>query len=64
MYEIPNALPKLNNLQNEIPPSETRLTSTIFLAGDVQLNGSLNAAMLSGEQAAMGVSETITNFIF
>ncbi len=64
MYKIPNALPKLNNLQNEIPPSETRLTSTIFLAGDVQLNGSLNAAMLSGERAALGVSETITNFIF
>ena len=34
--------------------SETRLTSGIFLAGDTQLNGSLNAAMISGEKAALG----------
>jgi protoporphyrinogen oxidase len=63
-YTIPNALPNLTNLQNEIPPSETRLMTSVFLAGDVQLNGSLNAAMLSGELAAEGVFETITNFSF
>ena len=64
MYHIPQALPNLSNLQNEIPPSETRLTSNIFLAGDVQLNGSLNAAMLSGELAAEAIHETITQFSF
>ena len=64
MYQIPQALPNLSNLQNEIPPSETRLTSNIFLAGDVQLNGSLNAAMLSGELAAEAIHETITQFSF
>lgn len=63
-YTIPNALPNLTNVQNEIPPSETRLMTSVFLAGDVQLNGSLNAAMLSGELAAEGVFETITNFSF
>ena len=59
-YSIPMALPRLVNLQYEMLPSETRLTTTIFLAGDTQLNGSLNAAMISGERAALGVIETVT----
>lgn len=56
-YKIPKALPKLHNLQYEVAPSETQLKERIFLAGDVQLNGSLNAAMLSGEKAALGLIE-------
>ncbi|AUC84246.1 oxidoreductase [Polaribacter sp. ALD11] len=62
-YKIPMALPKLNHLQYEMLPSETRLTTNVFLAGDAQLNGSLNAAMISGERAALGVIETISNTI-
>ncbi|MGB5499647.1 MAG: FAD-dependent oxidoreductase, partial [Maribacter sp.] len=62
-YTIPMALPDLKNIQYEIAPSETQLTSSIFLAGDTQLNGSLNAAMISGERAAMGVIETINSSI-
>ncbi|WP_116769132.1 NAD(P)/FAD-dependent oxidoreductase [Maribacter litoralis] len=58
-YHIPMSLPNLSQLQYEIPPSETRLTETIYLAGDVQLNGSLNAAMLAGESAAHGVLENL-----
>jgi protoporphyrinogen oxidase len=58
-YNIPMALPQLNNLKYEMFPSETNLTSGIFLAGDTQLNGSLNAAMISGERAALGVIETL-----
>ena len=58
-YAIPRSLPKLGNLQYEMLPSETRLTTTVFLAGDTQLNGSLNAAMISGERAALGVIETL-----
>ena len=54
-YNIPMALPKLQDIQYEILPSETRLTETIFLAGDTQLNGSLNAAMIAGERAALEV---------
>lgn len=58
-YTIPRALPKLRNLHYEVLPSETKLTSHIFLAGDTQLNGSLNAAMISGERAAMGIIEVL-----
>ena len=52
-------MPKLSNLQYDISPSETKLKDGIFLAGDVLLNGSLNAAILAGEKAAMGVLEAI-----
>ena len=54
-YNIPMALPKLQDIEYEMLPSETRLTETIFLAGDTQLNGSLNAAMIAGERAALEV---------
>ena len=54
-YNIPMALPNLQDIQYDMLPSETRLTDTIFLAGDTQLNGSLNAAMIAGERAALEV---------
>jgi len=60
-YTIPMALPKLKDLRYEISPAETRLGKRLFLAGDVQLNGSLNAAMLAGEKAALGVLEVLIN---
>lgn len=58
-YPIKMALPKLTDLQYSLMPSETRLTERTFLAGDYLLNGSLNAAMISGEMAAKGVLEGI-----
>ncbi len=58
-YHIKNALPSIKNLQNEISPTETKLTNTIFLAGDQLINGSLNAAMISGERAALGIIKTL-----
>jgi protoporphyrinogen oxidase len=58
-YSIPKSLPKLNDLHYEISPSETRLKETVYLAGDLQLNGSLNAAMIAGEKAALGVLENL-----
>jgi protoporphyrinogen oxidase len=58
-YYIKNALPKLDNLQYEISSTETKLKPTVFLAGDQLLNGSLNAAMISGERAAIGVIQTL-----
>ena len=58
-YSIEKALPDLKDLRYEVSPSETRLTKTIFLAGDNQLNASLNAAMISGERAALGVLELV-----
>ena len=54
-FQIPKALPQLSNIQYEIPPSQTQLLDTVFLAGDVTLNGSLNAAMMAGEKAAEAV---------
>lgn len=62
-YEIKKALPLLHQLQGSITPSETRLTASIFLAGDQLLNGSLNAAMTSGEAAAQAVVDAITETI-
>ncbi len=56
-YNIPKALPDLTNIAASISPTETRLTDTLFLAGDYLVNGSLNAAMLSGENAALGLLE-------
>jgi protoporphyrinogen oxidase len=54
-YQIKKALPELTNLCNDCLPTETQLKPTIFLAGDQLLNGSLNAAMLSGERASEGL---------
>lgn len=59
-YDIPQALPHLENVQYNISPSETQLTASVFLAGDTLLNGSLNAAMLSGALAAQAIHEKIT----
>lgn len=55
LYHIPKALPDIKELHSDISPTETQLKPTIYLAGDYLLNGSLNAAMLSGERAAQGV---------
>lgn len=54
-FMIPKALPQLENIQYEAPASESQLLETVFLAGDVTLNGSLNAAMMAGEKAAEAV---------
>ena len=55
IYHIKRALPDLKDIKYEVSPSETQLSSGIYLAGDVQLNGSLNAAMIAGEKAALQV---------
>ena len=62
-YDIPMALPKLASLKYQELPSEKRLNCNLFLAGDTVLNGSLNAAMLSGESAALGVIQKWSNTI-
>jgi len=55
VYHIEKALPDLKDIKYEVSPSESQLSSGIFLAGDIQLNGSLNAAMIAGEKAALQV---------
>lgn len=54
-YDIKRALPRLPRLAYTYDPSHSRLTDHVFLAGDQQLNGSLDAAMRSGRLAAMGL---------
>lgn len=54
-YRIVQALPNLTDVKYAKKPDHTRLKSGVYLASDTQLNGSLNAAMLSGESAAEGV---------
>lgn len=56
-YKVEQALPKLSQVSFSQNPSHSRLTESIFLAGDQQLNGSLDAAMRSGRQAALGLLE-------
>lgn len=60
-YHIKEALPALSQLQYDISPTETQLKPTIFQAGDEQLFGSLNAAMIAGERAAQGIMMTLEN---
>jgi len=62
-YRITKALPKLENLKYEMKPSEMQLSNSLFVAGDTQLNASFNAAMISGEQAALAVIKAATNSI-
>ncbi len=52
-FQIPKALPQLGDLQYEREPSESLINDHIAIAGDHLLNGSLNAAMVSGEAAAL-----------
>lgn len=54
-YHIKQALPNIKNLAYDISPNKTQIKPNIFLAGDYLLNGSLNAAMISGERAAEGL---------
>ena len=62
-YQINKALPILKNLKYEMKPSETRLSKSLFIAGDTQLNASFNAAMISGELAALELIKAATNRI-
>jgi protoporphyrinogen oxidase len=51
-YHIPYGLPNDVNVNNELTSSAFRLSDNCFTTGDYLLNGSINAAMKSGRQAA------------
>ena len=53
-YDVKQALPRLNAVAYQYNPTHARLIDRVFLAGDQQLNGSLDAAMRSGRLAAEG----------
>ncbi|MFK8163419.1 MAG: NAD(P)/FAD-dependent oxidoreductase [Lewinella sp.] len=54
-YDVKHALPDQQHVTYTYDPSHARLADRIFLAGDHQLNGSLDAAMRSGRLAALGL---------
>src|SRR6056300_548535 len=56
-FRIKQALPNLENLKYTSEPSASLIAENIFIAGDTQFNGSLNAAMESGRLAAAGLIE-------
>lgn len=58
-YHIPKALPNVAKIQYDIDYNTEMSEESIFLAGDQQLNSSLNAAILSGERAAMSVLDKL-----
>ncbi|MFY7670290.1 protoporphyrinogen/coproporphyrinogen oxidase [Tenacibaculum sp. MEBiC06402] len=59
MFDIPKALPKLESLKYAPTRETIEVNESIILAGDQLCNGSLNAAMLSGELAAKTVLEKL-----
>ncbi len=59
-FDIPYALPHIDDLTYDIKPSETKIKDNIFLAGDFLLYPSLNAAMTSGRRAAEALLASIT----
>jgi hypothetical protein len=54
-YDIIHALPNLSEVTYRYDPTHARVADRIFLAGDHQLNGSLDAALRSGRLAAEGL---------
>tara|TARA_B100000161_G_scaffold220454_1_gene165718 strand:- start:9 stop:1307 length:1299 start_codon:yes stop_codon:yes gene_type:complete len=52
-FNITKSLPDLHDISNTKTPSEFQISDTIFLAGDHELNPSLNAAITSGEMSAL-----------
>lgn len=51
-FNIPKSLPDLNDISYTKISSEFQISDSIFSAGDQELNGSLNAAITSGEMSA------------
>lgn len=60
-YNIPKALPSINELAYELKPSKTQVSDTVFVAGDMLLNPSLNAAFIAGEMAALRLAKVASN---
>ena len=60
-YSIKKALPDLEHLDYFGSDEKFLFSDTIYLAGDTMLNGSLNAAMTSGEIVAQLIGERFLN---
>ena len=60
LYDIKNALPNLQNLQYSPSKDNCKPKQGVYVAGDHTANSSLNAAILSGEQAAFTLLEDLS----
>ncbi len=58
-YSIDKALPRKTDLKMELDRPESANFENVFVAGDYLLNGSLNAAMASGEAAAHALANAL-----
>ncbi|MDC7998032.1 protoporphyrinogen/coproporphyrinogen oxidase [Gilvibacter sediminis] len=54
-YDIVQALPDIHDLKMTMELDKTQVMESVYLAGDAQLNGSLNAAMEAGRIAAQAL---------
>jgi len=61
-YRINKALPIITDNKYDVECVDSFSGNSVFFAGDQQLNPSLNAAILSGEAAAMAVIDALENF--
>ncbi|MEM6264439.1 MAG: NAD(P)/FAD-dependent oxidoreductase [Bacteroidota bacterium] len=55
VYRIPYALPNQETVRDHMLPAEMKVREGLWLAGDHQLNGSINAAMKAGRLAVQAV---------
>ena len=58
-YHIKQALPDIRDVRMAPSADALQTRQGVFLAGDYLLNGSLNAAMASGEIAAMELEKNL-----
>lgn len=58
-YDIPHALPVIDDLEYSLPNTQFTLTDDIYLAGDYLLNASLDAAMRTGRLAAEAMLDSL-----
>lgn len=56
-YKINYALPKQKSVRDNILPEKVKLREGLYICGDHQLNGSINAAMKSGKEVASLILE-------
>lgn len=59
-FNIPKSLPDLKDISNNKRSSDFQISESIFLAGDHKLNGSLNAAITSGEMSALQLIKSLS----
>ena len=57
-YHIPYALPNNESVRNRVKSYKLHTLQNCFICGDHLLNGSINAAMKSGKEAAQEILDS------